>query len=400
MTAQTQLLERKAATIDYVRRAIELAPRIEDAALRIDKECQLPAELFVALNDAGLYRLLLPECFNGAELPPPTFVEVIEAIAKADASTAWCIAQTSVCSMSAAYLAPDVARAIFGNDPRAVLAWGPPSRSAKAVAVQGGGYRVSGTWMFASGGRQANWLAGHCSLYNADGTQRLAPDGRPVERSMLFRKTDATMTDVWDVVGLRGTGSDNYSVSDLFVPEDHTFLRDGEGDRRHPGALYRVSMFHMFAVSFAGVALGIARATLDAFIALAAKKTPMLRQAVLRDNAAIQSQVGHCQARLLSARAFLLQSIGSMWDGAVAADITIDQRAAMRMASTHAIHEAKDVIETVYHAAGATAIFSGNPFERRMRDIHAVTQQIQGHFSLFEIVGQHLLGLSPNFKLL
>ena len=121
---------------------------------------------------------------------------------------------------------------------------------------------------------------------------------------------------------------------------------------------------------------------------------------MLSDNAAIQSQVGYCQARLLSVRAFLYQSIGDLWTGALRSDITLDQRAAMRMASTYAIHEAKDVVEAVYHAAGATAIFDNNPYERRMRDMHAIAQQVQGHFALFEVVGQHLLGMTPSFKLL
>ena len=325
-----------AADIDYVKRAREATPAILAAAAQIEVGREIPDSLYAQLQNAGLYRLLIPQSLNGAELDPQAFVEVIETIAKADASTAWCIAQTAVCSMAAAYVDPQVAREIFTKNPRGVLAWGPPSRDAKAVAAPGG-FRVTGKWMFASGSRQATWLAGHALLCNADGTLRTTPQGQPIERSMLFPRSSATLADVWDVVGLRGTGSDNYAVTDVFVPESHSFLRDGVDDRRHSGPLYRMSMFHMFAAAFAGVALGVAQASLDAFIQLAGQKTPMLGKSVLRDSASIQSQVGYCQTRLLSVRAFLYQSIGELWGGALRSDITLQQRAAMRMASTYAI---------------------------------------------------------------
>lgn len=384
--------------LDLIGRARELAPAIAAAAPQIDADRQIPDDLFTRLTDAGLYHLLAPKMFGGSELTPSSFLEVIETIAKADASTAWCIAQTAVCSMAAAYLDPAVAREVFAT-PRGVLAWGPPSRGAKAVAAPGG-YRVTGNWMFASGSRQATWLAGHCSLFDEDGKPRTTPEGQPIERSMVFPRTAASITDVWHVVGLRGTGSDNYAVSDLFVPAAFSFGRDSSEDRQHPGALYRMSMFHMFAAGFGAVALGIAQTVLESFVELAGKKTPMLRQSTLSENALVQSQIGLGKAKILASRAFLLQSVRDMWDGACQSDITLEQRAAMRMASTYAIHQAKDVVDTIYHAAGATAVFEGNPYERRLRDIHAVTQQIQGHYSLFEIVGQQALGMNPNFKLL
>ncbi len=147
-----------------------LAPQIGGWADQAEQERQLPQPLLAALIDAGLFRLLLPRSLNGAEVDPVTFVEVIEEVAKLDASSAWCLCQASGCSMVAAYLRPDVAAAIFGNDPRAILAWG-PGLDARAVAVEDG-YRVTGTWSFASGGRHATWLGGACPIYEADGTPR------------------------------------------------------------------------------------------------------------------------------------------------------------------------------------------------------------------------------------
>jgi alkylation response protein AidB-like acyl-CoA dehydrogenase len=217
---------------------------------------------------------------------------------------------------------------------------------------------------------------------------------------MLFRRSAATITDVWHVVGLRGTGTDNYAVTDVFVPTAYAFTRDAAEDRRHPGALYRMSMFHMYAASFGTIALGVAQATLDAFIQLARNKAPILGKSSMVESALVQAQIGHGQAQILAARTFLLHSIDAMWDGARIGDITLEQRAAMRMASTYAIQQARDAVNTIYHAAGAAAVFESNAFERRLRDVNAIAQQIQGHYSLFEIVGQHLLGLNPSVKLL
>src|SRR5258708_7525910 len=175
------------------------------------------------MHRARLFRMLLPRELDGAELDPPSFVRVIEAVAKLDASTAWSLCQTSVCAMTAAFLDPEAARTVW-SPPDAVLAWG-PLPGGTAVAVEGG-YRVTGTWSFASGAWQGTWFSGtRCRIHEADGSLRLAPDGKPVVRSMLFPAARATMRLTWDVIGLRGTGSDTYSVQDLFVPQDFSVFR-------------------------------------------------------------------------------------------------------------------------------------------------------------------------------
>jgi alkylation response protein AidB-like acyl-CoA dehydrogenase len=326
------------------------------------------------------------------------FFAAIEAIAKADASVAWCLGQGSGVSMAAAYLKPEVARDVFG-DARAVAASGSSNIIAKAVAVAGG-YRVTGAWKYASGNRHAAWLGGHCIVHEADGTPRLDADGKPIDRTMLFPKASATTTDVWQVVGLKGTGSDDYAVSDLFVPLDYAFTRESAADRREPGPLYRFSIFNMFGIGFAGVALGTARTALDAFIALAQEKTPFGGAKLLRDSAVIQSHVGLGETKLRAARAFLLQTISELWETASSdTTFTLDQRVMLRATTCYAINLAREVVDAVYHAAGATAIFESNPFERRFRDINTVTQQAQASLSNFEVMGQSLLGLQPNARL-
>jgi len=375
-------------------RARALAPEITACADQIEQDCRLPEPLLTALVDAGLFRLLLPRTFGGAEVDPVTFVQVIEEVAKADASTAWCLGQAAGCSMAAAYLTPAAGREIFGNA-RTVVAWG-PGPEALAVPVEGG-YRISGTWSFASGVRHATWLGGYCPIWEPDGTPRRRADGTHEGRTMLFPAASATLRDVWHVVGLRGTGSDAFSVADLFVPESHAVARDEASERAESGPLYRLSSLSLYASGFAGVALGIARATLDALVGLARDKTPYKLTQPLRENAVVQSQVAQAEARLRSARLFLLASLEDIWREIGRPEHpTLADRVLIRLASTYAIHEARAVVETAYHGAGATAIFTGNAFERRLRDMHALTQQLQGRQAHFETVGRFFLGLDPD----
>jgi alkylation response protein AidB-like acyl-CoA dehydrogenase len=377
--------------IDYLQQARDVAPELAAAAAEIECRRELPEPVVAALAERGFFRLLLPRSLGGAELLPASFVPVIEEIAKADASTAWCLNQASGCSMTAAYLDPAAACEIFGG-PRGILAWGPGPGKSRAVD---GGYRVTATFSFASGSHNATWLGCHVPVVEADGTPRLNPDGSPVVRTLLFPKTSARMTDIWHVIGLKGTGSDQFSVEDLFVPERHSASRDDEA-RHEEGLLYRFSSLQLYAAGFAGVAMGIARSTLDAFVALAHDKIPFRSGSTLRDNHLIQSQVAQGEAQLAAARTFLLRSLAEITaEVARTGHITLDQRMVIRLASTFAIHQSLQVVDTAYHAAGSTAIFEQNPFERRFRDIHTVSQQLQGRQEHFETVGQYLLGLDP-----
>lgn len=381
------------SAIDYIARARELAPVIAATADEIERRRELPQSLRERLIEAGFFRLLLPRSLGGAELPPLRFVQVIEEIAKADASAAWCLNQISGCSMTAAYLAPAAARAVFGR-PDGILAWGPGPGEARVVD---GGYRITTTFSFASGSHDATWLGAHLPIVERDGSPRRHRDGSPVVHTLIFPKSAATMTDIWHVIGLRGTGSDRYAVEDLFVPEDFCVARDDSGARREPGLLYHFSSLQLYASGFGAVAMGTARGTLDAFVELARDKIPRGATRSLRDNNVVQSQVAQAEARLGAARAFLLRALAEITDKvAGAGHLTLDQRMTIRLASTFAIHQSMAVVDTVYHAAGATAIFAANPFERRFRDIHTVSQQLQGRQQHFETVGQYLLGLDPD----
>jgi alkylation response protein AidB-like acyl-CoA dehydrogenase len=378
-----------------VNAARTLAPAIAAEAEQIERGRRLTPAVYEALIDAGLFRLLLPRSLNGAEVDPVTFVRVVEEIAKADASTAWVVCQTSGCSMIGAYLPEATAWEVFGGDPRGILAWG-PGPSARAVATDGG-YRVTGTWSFASGCRHATWLGAYCPIYEPDGSPRRGRHGGHEARVMLVPASSAVITDVWHVIGLRGTASDTFSVSDLHVPRDRSVLRDDPAERRQAGPLYCFPIGSLYASGFAGLALGIARASLDAFVALATEKVPRGARGTLRETAAVQSQVAQAEARLGAARLYLLGSLDEIWRGVTrAGEVSLDQRVLIRLAATYAIHQAREVVDTVYQAAGTTAVFASSAFERRFRDMHAVTQQLQGRLSHFETVGQYLLGLDPD----
>jgi alkylation response protein AidB-like acyl-CoA dehydrogenase len=343
-----------------------------------------------------MFRLLIPRAYGGAELDPVTYVQCVEQIASGDASAAWCMNQGSGCSMSAGYMAPEVAREVWGS-PRDVLAWG-QGPGAKAIRVPGG-WKVTGSWSFASGSRHSTWLGAHCPCFDADGKPELHPDGRPWERTMLIRREVAKIDDVWQVVGLRGTGSDTYTFTDVFVDDAHTLTRDSAAERREPGMLYRFAAMQLYAAGFASVGLGVARATLDAFIELARVKTPALNPTSLRENHAVQGIVGHADARWKAARAGLHQTLREVQDAVRASGaLSVEDRLAIRQAATFAIHESRQIVHDIYHEAGATAIFASHPFERRLRDMNAVSQQTQGRRSHFETVGHYMLGGEPSLR--
>jgi alkylation response protein AidB-like acyl-CoA dehydrogenase len=386
--------------VDWVARAAALVPMIAAASDRIEAERRIVPEVIAALHEAGLFRMLLPVSFGGGAADVLAFNQVIETIATADASTAWCLAQQVASTQSASYLDPKVAREIFAG-PDGAVAWGPPS-GAKAVVVDGG-YIVNGRWRFASGSEHCPWLGGHCAVIEADGKPRLDKQGRPVLRTMLFRKDKATFYDIWHVIGLRGTGSNAYEVTELFVPEAYSYWRDLPADRRGDDALGNIPLLTLYGMGFSGVALGLARASLEAFMTLAEKKKPAPTHGapvLLRDNAVIQSRVAKATGRLHSGRAYLHECLQEFWQAATANRAqTLEQRAQLRVAITGSMDQARRVVDFAYHAAGADAIFNGSAFERRFRDMHTVTAQGQAHLSNFEGAGQALFGIEPSQRL-
>jgi indole-3-acetate monooxygenase len=377
---------------DPVARARELGAEIEGAADEIERTRRIPEPLLGHLHEARLFRMLLPRSAGGDETEPSVYVAALEEIAGHDASVGWNTFTANSSALVAAYQEVEANRAIFA-DPRGLVAWGPPNAS-RVRAVEGG-YRVTGTWDFCSGSRQASWIGAHCQVLEADGTLRLNRFGKPTIRTLLFPVSQATLLDTWHTIGLRGTASDSYRVDDLFVPELFTSTREDPELRRERGPLYAFTIQGLYAAGVAGVALGIARAMLAEFMALASRKAPR-GLSRLADSALVQADVARAEARLGSARAYLVETLSTIYAQAdEAAPIDIAERARVRLAATNAIHGAIEVADFSYKNAGVDAIFPGSPFERRFRDMHTLSQQIQSRSAHFEAVGQILLGVPP-----
>jgi alkylation response protein AidB-like acyl-CoA dehydrogenase len=371
-------------------RARALAPKIRAGADDIEQTRELPSPLFEALADAGLFHLLLPRTLGCPELDLPAYVQVIEELGKADASTGWIVNQASVFATYAARMPRDVARAIWVDVPRAIVT-NSPTPTGTALVVPGG-YRVTARQGFSTGCRHAAWVAAHAQVIE-DGRPRRQADGTPEARYLFVPAAEAEVIDTWHVRGMRGTGTHHFAVTDVFVPAERSVL-PATAPLVEPGPLYQIPRTLLFASGDAAVALGLARTCLDAFVEVAGAKTPRGAGELLRDSPVVQSSVGLAEARLRSARAFLVDAVESVWRGAVASGAPgLDERAALRIAATHAIRQSVDVVDAAYHAAGVTAIYEGHPLQRHFQDVHVMSQHLQSRLSNYELVGRHWLGL-------
>ena len=397
------VLERTTATFpfdltaDPVAQARVIAPLLHVEGAKIEALGQLTPPVVDALHASGLYRILLPRQLNGYGAGLEIFGKVMEVLAAVDASTAWCMGQAAGCSMAAAYAEPSIAREIWGDDPRGVLAWGFQLEGRAKVVP--GGYKVTGEWGFGSGGHHATWMGAHCHVELPDGSLLKDANGALIERTMLVRQEQLNWSSTWDVVGLRGTGSDSYTLKDLFVPDAYTVRRDIDAERRIDEPFFRFTTTSAYSSGFAFVSMGIARGMLEDLKNLAQAKKPSHTARALRDSPVMHHLVAENEAKLRSARAFVLETIRDGEDcirrtGA----LDMENKVLMRLATTTAIRRAKEVAEFAYHEAGATAIFASNPFERKMRDIHASAQQIQGRTGHIETCGQYFLGFSPTAR--
>jgi indole-3-acetate monooxygenase len=377
---------------DPVARARALGPALTAAGDTIERTQEIPEPLLTQLHEARLFRMLLPRSAGGDQVEPWTYLRAVEEIASFDGSVGWNTFVGNSSALIAPYIPIEAARTIYG-DPRGLIAWGPPTQH-RAIAAPGG-YRVTGEWNFASGSRQANWIGAHCCIVEPDGSLRLNRFGRPTVRTLLMPKDKTTPIRNWNTLGMRGTASEGYAINDVFVPEEFSGTREDPTLRRDRGPLYAFTTQGLYAVGVAAVALGIARAMHEAFMALAVDKTPRA-MARLADNPVIQSTVARHEAKLGSARAWLIDILKECWAGADDVQpLGSAERARVRLGCSQAILVSLEVTDAVYKAAGTSAIFLGTPFERRFRDIHTLSQQIQSREAHFEMVGKVMLNGDP-----
>ncbi len=386
-------LQQPVVAPDHLAAVRSLAALIEAGGAHGDRAGHLDPQVVEALHAHGLFRMLLPHRLAGAQINPLDYVAVIEELALHDGSTAWCVNQASGVGMGATHLPHAAAMQVWG-DPRGVAAWGPPASKNIRMRSVPGGYRVDYDGNFASGSTHASWLGGFIQVMEDDGSPRLMADGKGELRAFVVPKASAEMRVDWDVLGLRGTGSNSYTLRDVFVPAEHTWVRDADSPDADP--YYRLRAGQVWAGGFASISLGLATGMLNAFLDLATTKTARDETNPLRENHVVQHEVALCHAKLGSARLYFRETLRSYCEELrTRTTPTLDMRIGYRLAATHAIHTAREVGEMIYDAAGATAIFNGGAFARRYRDLRTVTQQLNGRKAHYHNVGRHLLGLKP-----
>jgi alkylation response protein AidB-like acyl-CoA dehydrogenase len=379
-----------AQTDAWVERARAVAPVVEQWRDAGERERHLPRPLFEALRDAGVFRMSVSKVLGGDEVEDETAVRVIEELSRQDGSVGWNVMIASGAAIAASCLPAAALREVYRGGPDTVIATGLPPQGA-AVPVPGG-FRLTGRWAFASGCQQADWMAGSSPVM-AQGTPRLRPDGRPDVRTFFLPAGACEILDTWHTAGLRGTGSHDWRVADVFVPEERSLplLRE---DPRESGALSLGDFVASNGPRVAAVALGLAREAIDTFTALARTKTPVLATSPLAAQHTTHERVGRAEARLRSGRAFLYETLRELprspgWSEPLSEDLW----ARLRLASAHAAQSAAEAVDLMFNAAGTTAIYASSRLERCFRDVHVATQHVGVAPSNIEMVGQYFLGL-------
>jgi alkylation response protein AidB-like acyl-CoA dehydrogenase len=373
-------------TFDPVARARALQPLVREHAAEAERERRLPTPVAEAMARAGLYRVSAPRSFQGAEMDPATQIETIEAIAYADGATGWNL-MIGIESFGLLSLNFPQGKDLFA-DPLAILS--SSTAAVGAAEVADGGFRVSGDWQFVSGCHNCHFFGGLVSVRENGEALHEPP------RFALVPREEIEIVDTWNVAGLCGSGSHDVRVRDAFVPEERTTSLVAAPGARGDNAFARIPTGSRLAYNKVGVALGIARAAIDDFVELATGKTPRFTSTRLRERAFAQRAVANAEARLRGARAFVMEAVTELWDGAVAGERPSDhQRALLQIACSDAARASAEAVDLVMEAAGTSANWRDSPLERRVRDVKVIRQHVTVAPHHIEDAGRVLLGLPP-----
>ena len=377
---------------ELVAAARKLRPRIVAARDEIDQSRSLPPGLVSALDQAGLFRPFVTRSLGGMEVDPITAFRAVEQVSIADGSVGWCCFIAGSIGMYSGWLETSVARGLFGYP--ATLRGAGSFRPLGTARITDGGFVASGQWDFASGCQHANWLFLNCVVIDDNGP-RYNPDSLPQLRMMTVPVAQARIIDNWSVIGLHGTGSNDVAITDLFVPENHTFALTDQPYDQAPLCTFRTALPTTFT-PLAGNTLGMARGALDAFLEMAGAKASTMNVSLLRDRPPVQEVVGRAEAIISSARAYVLQAAGNMWDAVKSGKPDPgDEVLQARLAVTHAVHESVRAIDMLYHASGTNAVRSSNLLERYFRDVHTAMMHAGGLLTNFEQGGRVTMVLPP-----
>jgi len=380
--------------------ARELGPKIRAAADEIEQGRRLPMHLVRDMQRAGMFRMAMPRAWGGPELDFLTQMRVIEALSMADASAGWCTMIGVDGGYMTAFIDQAVAREMYRDlDSVTAVTFAPPGKAMKTKD----GFVVHGRWPFGSGCQHATWLIGHFLVFDGD-TLRVGPNGLPETRFGFLPAEECEILDTWTTNGLRGSGSHDWTVKDGFIPEERTFNLAAPTLYRQ-GPLYTLPNLLIYKVS--GVGLGIARGAIEDFIAMASNKPLTFKSpsanktAMLRDESYVQCTIAQAEALVSSARGFVFEAFGDLWNTLAAGDPpSLRQRARGRLAMAHASAACLQAVELLYKANGGSSVYAGNLFDRRLRDMQTANQHTVVSLKTWEVTGRVLLGLEHNYGLL
>lgn len=365
--------------------------RLRERADEIESTRHLPADLSKEFARAGFYRMCAPETYGGSELPPAVTMQTIEMLAQGDGSAAWCVFIGATSGTVLATLQPEAAQEIFATPDHLLCGVFAPRGTATAVDD---GYKVEGRWAWGSGTRNADWILAGCRVVR-DGEIETFPNGVPRPRMFLVPRDRVDLLDTWHVTGLCGTGSTDFEIKDVFVPENHVGGIGNPALRDRP--LYAFPQFGLLAMGIAAVALGLAKAAIDELVQLADAKTPSMSGRTLAKRTSTQTDVAKAEALRRSARAFYYEAIEEAWEEANRGEgLSLESRRNIRLATTHATHTSAQAVDLMYHLAGGTSVYRNSPLQRIFRDVHVATQHMMVSTGTLELTGRLLLGLETD----
>ena len=389
-----------ASSRDLLADAGAMLPDIRAAADAIDDARRIPGWLAERLAGAGFFHLLTGREYGGMAADPVTAAKVIERLSTASPSAGWVTMILATASYWTVRMVPDeVRREIFagvspGEIQPTVIA-GTLVPHGRAVRVEGG-WRLSGQWPFASGCHQADWMPTAAWLHDGNGPVT-DENGAPQWRVFHLPASQCVILDTWHTSGLRGTGSADYTMQDVFVADNYVKRHSLLEESLLPGRRYAYPAFNVPMLS--AVALGAARGAVDALTELFGGKVDRRNQRPVATAFDKQADLGIATAAVDSARAYLYDATARAWDLTLAGEeLPRELRAAMRLACTHAVTASVQAVDRAHSAAGAGAIYTASPLDRCFRDVHAVAAHAFVRRTTMADGGQLLLGQEPAFR--
>jgi len=368
--------------------AHSLEPLIREHAEALE-ERRIPPPLVEALYDAGVFRAMLPREVGGLEAEPVEWLRMIEELARINASVGWLAFIQSGVGLT--FLDPErFERFRQRAGGRLMIAMSLGRLGGKAVKVEGG-YRITGRWPFASGSPFATWLGGMSIVSDSGGSPVLDASGQPQRLLAIWPADQARLIDTWDGLGLRGTGSGDFEVADLFVPDDQ--VNPGfYGAPAYDRALFR--MKEMPEVGHGAHALGIASAALESFVdAVNARPLPgSTRQLTMGHMQAHQIAFARADALVRAARALLHETVRAAYEDAGAnPELSLELRVRLREANIFAVRSAKEAVGLIFDMAGSSAVYRGRSIEQAFRDVNTAANHTNYMETAYTAIGSYFL---------